>query len=290
MATYPQTVTFSWQISAEAARRIYLETGEEGATARSLTFDLITPKERAAALVLQRVGGSYGTSLALPRVDLALIAYHIGRRYQSSAGRELAIELKVWLQPLHATAPVNDEPLTEEQARALLVAMAARYEAVLDEGHAAYDEARATDEAETARREAAAAEKQATEEATRQARVAERATWIAEHGSDFLRRAVEAGYDCQRRYVRERAAVELPLFLVDFDGHAEWSNRSCPSEQALDRALALRAAGLDATVVWLKMDPDHLLSDDTEPREAIVIEGYLGRYTLVAASGLVLEV
>lgn len=128
--------------------------------------------------------------------------------------------------------------------------------------------------------------REAAERAERARRAAEKSAWVAEHGSDFIKKAVAAGYDCQRRYVTERAALELPGFTVDFDDRADWRSRSCPSADALDRALALREAGHDATVVWLTTPPSDPTSDgydvDDEPREAIVVAAYLGHYTLVS--------
>lgn len=124
------------------------------------------------------------------------------------------------------------------------------------------------------------------ERAEAKRRDAERAAWVAEHGSDYLKRAVGAGYDCQRRYVEERAALEMPGFLVDFDEQADWRSRACPSEAALDRALALRDDGHIVEVVWLTRpveidDEDAAYGEPFDPREAIVVTGYLGRYTLV---------
>lgn len=80
----------------------------------------------------------------------------------------------------------------------------------------------------------------------RQELEAEKATWIAAHGSDYLKKAVAAGYDCQRRYIEERADLEYPGYLVDFDEDSQYHARSAPSEAALDEAL--RVGG---QVVWL---------------------------------------
>lgn len=124
--------------------------------------------------------------------------------------------------------------------------------------------------AEAARQERAAQAKAARE--------AERLEWIKEHGSEFLRLAAENGYDCQRRYVTERAAVEHPGFAVNFDGFAHWRERSCPSEAALKQAVTT-----GSRVVWLTTPPDDCEDpeDEFEPREALVIEGFLGKYDLV---------
>lgn len=129
----------------------------------------------------------------------------------------------------------------------------------------AWDAAKAREESEArARREATDAAKAALE--------ADKRTWCAgPHASDHLRRAVTAGYDCQRRYATERAAVEYPGYVVDFDDNFSWKSRSCPSPEAL--AEAERVGG---EVVWVTDGPDVY-----GEIEAIVIRGYLGGYDLV---------
>jgi hypothetical protein len=128
------------------------------------------------------------------------------------------------------------------------------------------------------------AERKEAEDRERRARAEERAKWIAAHGSDFLRKAVGAGYDCQRRYVTERAALEYPGFEVDFDDGAEWKPRSCPSEAALDASLAV---GEECEVVWLTCPVGGMPEDEDgypeewEPREALAVREFLGKYDLV---------
>lgn len=118
------------------------------------------------------------------------------------------------------------------------------------------------------------------------ARQAERAAWIETHGSDYLRRATALGYNCQRQYVTERAALELPGYEVDFDDRAAWKSRSCPSEAALGEVEQLIRQGYDAEVVWLIepiQEPEYSDDDDYcfEPCETIVVRNYLGKYDLV---------
>lgn len=144
---------------------------------------------------------------------------------------------------------------------------------------------------EEARRRSAEARRQAeAERAQRQAEAeAEKARWISEHGSARLRKAFEAGYDCIRLYLLERAAHEYPGFVLDFDDKAEWKSRACPSERALDIEEATKASHPHAHVwiVWLTKPPcaEHPDSegdyDDRyyEPREAVVVRDprYEGR-------------
>lgn len=108
--------------------------------------------------------------------------------------------------------------------------------------------------------------------------------WINQHGSDYLKRAIANGFDCQRKYVIERAAKEFPDFIVDFDDSAEWNSRSCPSEKALNEMITLKEKGYNANVVWLTRLPngyDDYDYYDIEPCEAVVIRNYLGSYDLI---------
>ncbi|WP_235062549.1 hypothetical protein [Thermoanaerobacterium aotearoense] len=108
--------------------------------------------------------------------------------------------------------------------------------------------------------------------------------WINQHGSDYFKRAIANGFDCQRKYVIERAAKEFPDFIVDFDDSAEWNSRSCPSEKALYEMITLKEKGYNANVVWLTRLPngyDDYDYYDIDPCEAVVIRSYLGSYDLI---------
>lgn len=118
-----------------------------------------------------------------------------------------------------------------------------------------------------------------------------RAVWIEAHGSAYLKRAVAGGYNCQRQYVIERAALEAPGFTVDINNAARWKSRSCPSERALDaQDEASKLALGDPYIVWLTAFPEDRISaqdgeeyeyDESSPCEAVVISAYLGKYDLV---------
>ena len=117
--------------------------------------------------------------------------------------------------------------------------------------------------------------------------------WISEHGSNHLQQCAERGYDCQRLYVLERAAVEAPGFTVDFNDSSDWKDRSCPTEEAIQAEIEAEALALTASmpkVVWLTSAPSHDVSDaygyydqpePFEPCEAVVIRRYLDKYDLV---------
>lgn len=118
---------------------------------------------------------------------------------------------------------------------------------------------------------------------------AEKKTWIAEHGSSRLQKAVAVGYPAQRGYVAERAEWEFPgvPVVIDWDGKAEWVERSYPTEEGLDLLAEIKNKHLNAQIVWLTDDGqerDRVVDEDYDdfiPYEALVIEGYLGEYTLI---------
>lgn len=118
----------------------------------------------------------------------------------------------------------------------------------------------------------------------------EKEAWVVEHGSEQLQRGVERGYDCQRLYVIERAAIEAPDFVADFNEDAQWKTRSCPSMEGLDLAEEADLLGLGSVeIVWLTRPAGNAVPSseyddydyDWEEREAVVIRKYLGQYDLV---------
>jgi hypothetical protein len=111
----------------------------------------------------------------------------------------------------------------------------------------ANEEAKERKEAYEAEKERRKEARRAEKQKRRELRKAERAEWAETHGSDVLQDALEEGYDCQRRYVLERVAADYhDSFRVDFDKEASYSERSCPSEEAL--RFAQETGG---EVVWL---------------------------------------
>jgi len=161
----------------------------------------------------------------------------------------------------------------------------------------AYDAAVAAMEerkaAEVAANRAAAEARNQAEEAMRKLQEQSKAAWVEAHGSDHLKRACARGHDCQRLYVTERAALELPEYTVDFEDNAQWKDRACPTTAALDEAerverLDLRPADeIEVLIVWLTSPARaERLEYDEDPGEfeeceAVVVRGYLGKYDLV---------
>jgi hypothetical protein len=103
----------------------------------------------------------------------------------------------------------------------------------------------------------------------------EKDDWIRRFGSDYLKKAWDHGYPVQRPYVVERAGREFPGYVVDFNCFAKWHSRDVPTEAALDESL--RVGG---RVVWL-IRPVEDAPDDWDKREAVLVEGFLGKYTLL---------
>lgn len=116
------------------------------------------------------------------------------------------------------------------------------------------------------------------------------ASWIAAHGSADLKRAHQRGYKVASVYVRERAGVEFPGFMVDTTDEAEWGERSNPTGEALDleeQTLArVQELGTEYAVriVWLTTPPKAFwrVEGAFVDREAVVVRGWLGRYDLVS--------
>lgn len=124
---------------------------------------------------------------------------------------------------------------------------------------------------------------------------AKKAQWVTIHGSDHLKRACAAGYDCQRLYVVERAAVEAPGWIVDYNSTGRDNGRSCPSMEALivenaSVALAQQIGATAPTVRWLTDQPTNQpksgrqeWSEDDEmfeECEVVLMRKYLGEYDL----------
>jgi hypothetical protein len=118
-------------------------------------------------------------------------------------------------------------------------------------------------------------------------------SWIAEFGSERLRRASGRGYKVNATYASERAAREFPRFWVHTHPDPIWTDRTDPSQKALLieekvlEAVAGRTPRLEVRIVWLREPPAPLeqrldaVGEVFEPGEAIVVRPFLGRYALV---------
>ena len=120
-------------------------------------------------------------------------------------------------------------------------------------------------------------EKRKMEQAKKETEEREKAEWIKKHGSQHLKEAFTRGYDCQRLYILERVAQELPGYIVyKYDGRDEWElyKRSCPSPEALEEVKRMEAQGFHPVVKWAKLSE----SDEDEGGEAeiVYLEDYHG--------------
>jgi hypothetical protein len=114
-------------------------------------------------------------------------------------------------------------------------------------------------------------------------RLDEMRAWIEKHGSTRLQKCFEQGYPCQKLYVQERAVIEFPEFSLDHNNKAEYKTKVSPSETALDLEITLKKQGIDTEIIWLTDDGIERDYDDDlfEPCEAVIINNYLGKHTLI---------
>jgi hypothetical protein len=127
-------------------------------------------------------------------------------------------------------------------------------------------------------------ERKAKEAEAKKAYEADRAAWIEANGSDYLKQGLGLGYNINRSYVDDRAAVEYPTFQVARGDDWNWGERINPTPEALVEVSALIEAGVKAEIVFLKEAPgnrDEGGYREFDPCEAIMIHGYLGKYDLI---------
>jgi len=131
------------------------------------------------------------------------------------------------------------------------------------------------------------------EEAKKLAMIAEKAVrekrrraWILAHGSQYLRDCLELNVMANLEYVVELVEFEFPGYTVDYAENIDWEEKFSPSVEALSELKRVRGLRFNCEIVWLK-SPALVRKDDDncyhvyEPREAVVITDYLGKYTLV---------
>lgn len=259
------TLVVSFARSDAWRDREFVATGKRPGFSANVKFDMATDADEA-----QRK---------------AIAAHCAGKAWDSEVSISLVNPQPTGSEPL---IELDAPPTLDEALDHLAKAQATR--AAYDVERAAVAERKRQEAAERNRQEA---ERTAAAEAAKQQRHAEKIAWIAAHGSDRLRRAVERGHDCQALYIRERAAVEAAGFTADIYDGAAWKPATCPSVAALDAADAAETLNVgEVQIVWLTSPAidvkarDGASWDGYMPHEdglAIVIRGYLGRYDLVRA-------
>lgn len=255
-----------YRLSDEAVKKAFIESGETLSPNQVADVEAsrLTPELRATIAkftkefsVLYANGTEFATLLDEANAE-NLLRWHFEETRRREA-EKLDRFVDEAIQSYENNNPESALPVLNER----LLSRSPRYGEVL----AAYERAKERRDAHLERLKL-----------EREQREAERAAWIAEHGSPALRRRAAAGYDCQRRYVFERAALEYPGFLVDYADNAAWKSRSDPSDAALDEAE--RVGG---RVVWLTRLPrvDEEEDEYFGETEAVVVEGFLGKYDLI---------
>lgn len=278
---------FQYRRSSKLLDDIFIQTGERAESYKSLAVEMTeqTPELRARVL---RV---LGQPAVLSNSRDGYILYEPKPRIITSSSISHKPELVLWGNQM-----VLDQDLTVDDLPALLdriesglgdlPALKAELATKVAEWEEVQAKRQAEQEAEKERQARIQADMEAAKRRKAEEREQEKRAWVAAHGSDYLKRAIAAGYDCQKRYVLERAAVEHPGAVVDWENVANWKSRSCPSEAALD--LAEKVGGI---VVWLTNPPavsrataDEYAdeyADEFEPCEAVVLRDYLGKYDLI---------
>jgi hypothetical protein len=239
-------VTFRYSISRNSLVSSWIASGLAADSKRELQIDstTLTPEQRQ--LIIDVVGQI--PTDGLNRVGMAYVDL---RTYSHQFGN------------LHNQLAEFDKEITLDQALTFLATMRGQRQQI-EADVVEYKAKIARDHAEhNAKLEAERLER----EARKAAELAEVATWIAAHGSAHLKKAFKGGYDCARLYEAERADVEYPEAVLDFNDQAEFSPRSCPTEHALDIQETIKAPAT-AEVVWLTTLPSSEIDDEpTQPDE-----------------------
>ncbi len=254
-------------LTQEYRNKVLIETGNQISSENTVEIDLValTPDERKLVVAYMSTP-AYNRS---QKIDTHSIDYsgEISRR---------------WAEPEF------DHPLTVSEVLVELQKVVEQYNAlvpesqrIIAENKRAKVEAEAKAKVEAEAKKQIDAEREAKAEAEKSEREAKKSDWIQEHGSSHLQKCLAGGYSCQRLYVEERAAIELPDFRIDFSGKSDWKERSNPSEVALDLETELKAKGFDAQIVWLTNGTEEDYDEPFEPCEAIVVRYYLGKYDTI---------
>jgi hypothetical protein len=300
------TLTLKYRLSNTWREAQFAATGQLPELDQVATYDMTqaTPEQRQAILA---VGGGLNLNLAYsnysqfdgePTIDfLAAACQAIAEKSNADRRKKISDELtagtKHYQRLLQSRDPHESNLWTvsrNRQAEAISLGQdVSEYLAAETEyKHMQPDFEREAAEAR-ARREAVEAETSSQRQAEADAIEAAKRSWIVAHGSDYLKRAcLQHGYDCHKKYVLERAALEAPDYIVDYIDAAEWKSRACPSEAALDELERIGDIGT-GEVVWLtapaQTDKAQRGYDQGyepfEQCEAVVIRGYLGKYDLV---------
>lgn len=297
------TVKIKYDLGKDAIRRIAVETGSIPSVHQVLDVDLeaLTPEQRA--LIMDACEGGSVTLLTLKPYAYATLEPYPWFVSCYEAAYVLTTEdvlAKLAVQPAEMQACRDENSKLCEAENSATLARVQEYLATPSDDYQAgslirarafpgalHEETQAAIQASLEKYNRALAisrERQEREkaeaDAQRQAEQAERLAWAKLHGSEQLRRGLEAGHTCSRLYWVERAAVEYAGYVLDFEKSADWKDRACPSIAALDERDAVLAAHPDvkATIVWLTSEPhdkkaggDEYEDEPFVAREAVVV-------------------
>ena len=120
------------------------------------------------------------------------------------------------------------------------------------------------------------AKKEAEEESAKQKELHEIRVWAAEHGSDRLKKGLDAGYSCKKLYFTERGQEDLGEdYVLDYDESINTKDRSCPSLEALEEESRINDLyPKSAKIVWC---PNGLGEDEYEDGCEAVEVMHLGK-------------
>ena len=240
-------ITVVWRMTDGALVSAFATTGHMPAPDQTTTYAAqdATPEQRAAIaaytpmLYIDLPNDFPGRTYAAPPTLAELAAICAAGYAEREAERKAQTQQRIADACAHLREKIADRhPYTHYPTVPLhVVDMAAAgefgldltvYAALLAEHRAHRDQWLAEFAAEQEAKAAAdRAARDAEQEAKRMREIAKQ-EWIETHGSAHLKRAFNAGYNCQRLYVTERAGMELPGYEVDFDDNATWRGRACP--------------------------------------------------------------
>ena len=296
------TIKVQWTASDEAVRKEYIKTGQKPVARRTFRIDLteLTPSQRRP--IIEYLDYRYSLDVSI-RCTASAEKFHLRNRngMDCSGSGEITYDQEptvkqvvaycegVLAELATAAQYVAGYKAAEKAEKERIASLRAEWQPKLDALIAAEDidglnVFHAPQELKHVNDEASDAWKKLKRDLAKW----DKAAWIEQHGSQHLKDATAAGYDCQREYVIQRAAKEFPGFEVDFNGKAGWQSRPCPSPTALK--LAKKVSG---DVVWLTEPASSELPqssyeyyeyyepEEFEAREAVVVSRYLNRYDLV---------
>jgi hypothetical protein len=254
----------------------FIMTGRRPSLEAYVEFDMVEASEEQRREIISLLGGGLWEG----RVDVTL--YKIADQYKEVLELDDFPTLEETIEHLKRMKVERAEAeakrrIAEAQRRAAEAEAEAERRIAKAEQRVAAAEQRAAE----AERRATEAERRVAEATAERQFQAEKKAWIDAHGSEHLRRAVARGHDCTELYIRERAKIEAPKFVVDIHNRAIWKEVDCPSVKALDVADEAEKLGLgEAQIVWLiaRADDGECKSD---LGEAVVVHDYLGKYNLV---------